>query len=166
MASPLTLSHAPMPRSRSSKIGVIRPSCVGPTFNNKLPPKLQLMEPHKIYQDLHVSAVVNKQKSLMYRGKTCVGPIALDLFVEQMKENVFSFILAQHKSRKIWGIYEECRTLSRRPHDCRTHDRRQKTAVFLIAGHFAKYALLDKSPQIDYSDSHIYLIFILRMSCT
>ena len=77
-----------------------------------------------------------------------------------MKENVFSFILAQHKSRKIWGIYEECRTLSRRPHDRRTHDRRQKTAVFLIAGHFAKYALLDKSPQIDYSDSHIDLIFI------
>ena len=52
-------------------------------------------------QDLHVPAVVNRQKSFMYRGKTCVGPIALDLFVEQMKENVFSFTLAQHKSRKL-----------------------------------------------------------------
>ena len=46
-------------------------------------------------------------------------------------------------------LLSECRTLSRKPHDRRTNDRRQKTAVFLIAGHFAKYGLLDKSPQID-----------------
>ncbi len=41
IASPLTLSHPPICLSLSSKIGNIRPSWVGPTFNNKLPPQLK-----------------------------------------------------------------------------------------------------------------------------
>ena len=56
-----------------------------------------------------------------------------------------------------WTSRSECRTLSRKPHYRRTNDRRQKTAVFLIAGHFAKYALLDKSSQIDlFRQPHLF----------
>ena len=40
MASPLTASHWPSCLSRSSKIGMIRPSGVGPTFRITLPPQL------------------------------------------------------------------------------------------------------------------------------
>ena len=46
--------------------------------------------------------------------------------------------------------------LGRGTHDRRTHDRRQKTAVFLTAGHLAKYVFSDKSPQIIFK-IHIYL---------
>ena len=41
MASPFTCSHEPICRSRSSKIGSMRPSCVGPTFISMLPPQLK-----------------------------------------------------------------------------------------------------------------------------
>lgn len=39
MASPLTASHWPICLRRSSNIGAIRPSCVGPTFISRFPPK-------------------------------------------------------------------------------------------------------------------------------
>ena len=43
MASPLTLSHDPIWRRRSSKIGAIFPKGVGPTLISTLPPVLEVM---------------------------------------------------------------------------------------------------------------------------
>ena len=43
IASPLTFSHCPTCLRRSSNIGMILPSCVGPIFIRRLPPQLRLI---------------------------------------------------------------------------------------------------------------------------
>ena len=40
MASPFIFSHSPICLKRSSNMGIILPSLVGPTFSSKLPPQL------------------------------------------------------------------------------------------------------------------------------
>ena len=57
-----------------------------------------------------------------------------------------------HKIATDWALSDDCRTLDRKPHDRRTKDCRRMTAVFFISGHFAKYVLLDKWPQILFLD--------------
>ena len=46
MASPFTDSHSPICNRRSSNAGMMRPSAVGPTFNNMLPPQLTKRKQH------------------------------------------------------------------------------------------------------------------------
>ena len=51
MESPLTPSHSPIWRRRSWNAGMMRPSCVGPTFNNMFPPQLTEQQEYKLKKD-------------------------------------------------------------------------------------------------------------------
>ena len=52
--------------------------------------------------------------------------------------------------------------LGRGTHGRRTHDRRRKTAVFLTAGHLAKYVFSDKSPQTNFEIRFTFIYFPIQ----
>ncbi|KAG7260179.1 hypothetical protein CRUP_030932, partial [Coryphaenoides rupestris] len=80
MASPFTASQLPICRRRSSKMGAMRPSWVGPTFTSRLPPR-----------DTVCTRVVQLRQRLglgEVAGPEAVGGVGAEQRVEPLEERV------------------------------------------------------------------------------